>query len=34
MVAKEVKPRKVIENGQFYIIVDDKKFNAMGVEVK
>ena len=33
-VAKEVKPRKVIENGQFYIIVDDKKFNAMGVEVK
>ena len=33
-VAKEVKPRKVMENGQLYIIVDDKKFNAMGVEVK
>ena len=32
--SKEVKPRKVIENGQVYILVGDKKYNVMGVEVK
>lgn len=33
-VNKEVKPRKVLENGQVYIIVGDKKYNVMGMEVK
>ena len=32
--AKEVKARKVIENGQIYIIAGDKKYNMMGAEVK
>lgn len=32
--SKEVKPRKVIENGQVLIIVGDKKYNVMGVELK
>ncbi len=32
--AKEVKARKVIENGQVYIIAGDKKYNVMGAEVK
>ena len=32
--AKEVKARKVIENGQIYIIAGDKKYNLMGAEVK
>ena len=32
--AKEVKVRKVIENGQIYIIAGDKKYNMMGAEVK
>lgn len=31
---KEVKARKVIENGQIYIIAGDKKYNLMGAEVK
>jgi len=31
---KAVKTVKVIENGQVYIIAGDKKYNAMGVEVK
>lgn len=30
----EVKARKVIENGQVYIIAGDKKYNVMGAEVK
>ena len=29
-----VKARKVLENGQIYILVGDKKYNLMGVEVK
>ena len=33
-VAKEVKVRKVIENGQVLIISGDKKYNLMGAEVK
>ena len=33
-VAKEVKARKVMENGQIYIIAGDKKYNVMGAEVK
>ena len=32
--AKEVKARKVMENGQIYIIAGDKKYNVMGAEVK
>lgn len=32
--AQTVKARKVIENGQVYIIAGDKKYNVMGVEVK
>ena len=31
---KAVKTRKVVENGQLYILVGDKKYNTMGVEVK
>lgn len=31
---KVVKARKVIENGQVYIVAGDKKYNVMGVEVK
>ncbi len=31
---KVVKARKVIENGQIYIVAGDKKYNVMGVEVK
>ena len=30
----EVKARKVIENGQIYIIAGDKKYNVMGAQVK
>lgn len=33
-VAQTVKARKVIENGQIYIIAGDKKYNVMGAEVK
>ena len=33
-VADANKARKVIENGQIYIMVGDKKYNIMGVEVK
>ena len=33
-VAKEVKVRKVIENGQVLILSGDKKYNLMGAEVK
>ena len=32
--AETVKARKVIENGQIYIIAGDKKYNVMGAEVK
>lgn len=32
--AQTVKARKVIENGQIYIIAGDKKYNVMGAEVK
>lgn len=32
--AQTVKARKVIENGQVYIIAGDKKYNVMGAEVK
>ena len=32
--AKAVKAQKVIENGQVLIVVGDKKFNLMGVQVK
>ena len=31
---KAVKTRKVVENGQLYILVGDKKYNTMGVEMK
>ena len=31
---KAVKTRKVVENGQLYILVGDKKYNTMGVEIK
>ncbi|MGN1245785.1 MAG: hypothetical protein ACI4UN_04050 [Muribaculaceae bacterium] len=31
---KAVKTRKVVENGQLYILVGDKKYNAMGIEMK
>ena len=31
---KAVKTRMVVENGQLYILVGDKKYNTMGVEVK
>ena len=30
----DVKAKKIIENGQIYILRGDKKFNAFGVEVK
>ena len=32
--ADATKARKVIENGQIYIMVGDKKYNVMGAEVK
>ena len=32
--AATVKARKVIDNGQIYIIAGDKKYNVMGAEVK
>lgn len=32
--AQTGKPRKVLENGQIYIVVGDKKYNMMGAEVK
>ncbi len=32
--ATQVKARKVVENGQVYIIAGDKKYNVMGAEVK